>query len=97
MKHQLKTILLLTSLVASTGALSRDVLEIQGMSVKGNAEQPKVLYLVPWQATSNPQGIEHPPVDKIDGAVTFLEPEIFQKQLYFRRNLKVNVEPMPKN
>jgi hypothetical protein len=97
MTQKLTKILLLAMLTASTSALARDVLEIQGMSVKGNAEQPKVLYLVPWQATSNPQDIEHPPVDKIDGAVTFLEPEIFQKQLYFRRNLKVNVEPMPKN
>jgi hypothetical protein len=81
----------------SAPLIAADALEIQGMSVKGNAEQPKVLYIVPWQATTNPQDIYHPPVDKIEGAIQYLEPDEFQKQLYFRQNLKVNVESMPKN
>lgn len=88
--------LILVCLGSST-ILAEEVIEIQGMSVKGNAEQPKVLYLVPWQATANPQDKDHPPTSKIEGGVTFIEPEQFQKHLYFRHNLRVNVEPMRKN
>lgn len=81
----------------SASSFANEVLEIQGMSVKGNAEQPKVLYLVPWQATSRPQDITNPPAETVEGAITFIEPEYFQKHLYFKRNLRVNVEPIPKN
>jgi len=67
---------------------------LQGMSVMGNSEQPKVLYLVPWQPPSIPSDVSDPPPKTITGIMPMMNPLHHTKQIYFRKHLKVGVQSL---
>jgi hypothetical protein len=67
---------------------------LQGMSVMGNSEQPKVLYLIPWQAPSVLSDVPDPPPKTIKNAMLMMDPVNHQKQLYFSQHLKVGVQSL---
>ncbi|MCG8611731.1 MAG: hypothetical protein MI864_14485 [Pseudomonadales bacterium] len=100
-----KFLVRMASFLFISQAYAADVLEIEGISVKGNDEQPKVLFIVPWGANVKSQEISHPPstalVDGglVDGeqALGFIEPELFRKQLKYHQDNGVTVPALPDN
>ena len=44
--------LLATLVMVSCGVAAEESLEMQGMSVVGNRELPKALYIVPWKSSA---------------------------------------------
>jgi hypothetical protein len=70
---------------------------LQGMSVMGNNEQPKVLYLIPWQPPSVLRDVPDPPPKTIKNAMLMMDPVNHQKQLNFSQHLKVGVQSLKSN
>ena len=53
-------------------------------TVIGNQEQPKVLYLVPWQQTESPELIYQPLQSLVDGVFEEVDREEFLRELRYR-------------
>ncbi len=66
---------------------------IEGSVIKGSQEQPKVLYIVPWQLPKSPSLDVPPPESEIDGVLEPVERDFYRQSLYFRRHLKIGVLP----
>jgi hypothetical protein len=77
-------IILLCSLILSSGSLlAEDRVELQGTSIVGNRELPKVLYIVPWKGSELPQLGELPMGNLIDEALSPLDRDEFRRQIDF--------------
>lgn len=81
MKRATITLILLTSL--SAAAHAEVEIESQGMTVFGQSELPKVLYIVPWKQKELPD-IEQPQTVSLKNDVlTPLDPAIFERQVHY--------------
>ncbi len=65
----------------------------EGSVIKGSQEQPKVLYIVPWQLPTNPSLDVPMPEAKGEGVMEPVERDFYRQSLYFRRHLKIGVLP----
>ena len=59
---------------------------------KGNQEQPKVLYIVPWQKISAPESYYQPLESLIDENFELLDRDEFKRELKFKRQLSREVD-----
>jgi hypothetical protein len=67
----------------STLSLAEERLDMEGATVHGNVELPKVLYIVPWQQSELPD-IGQPPLESlIDEALSPVDREVFQRQIRY--------------
>ena len=74
-------LILLTTLSAATRAEVE--IQSQGMTVFGQSELPKVLYIVPWKHKELPD-IEQPQtVSLTNDVLTPLDPAIFERQVHY--------------
>ena len=75
-------LLLLTAAVAEEKKVDNEVKELSGISIIGNKEAPKSLYIVPWQnsevgvATSLNSGL-------LDDSMRPVDKEVFLRELEF--------------
>lgn len=68
---------------ASAGAADQE-LDMQGMSVIGNRELPKALFIVPWKDPQAGLTPERPVNSLIDEALQPVDPDVFRRKLdYF--------------
>ncbi|ABC29419.1 hypothetical protein EUZ85_20985 [Hahella sp. KA22] len=73
----------------SNAGFAAELIELEGTALRGEQEQPKVLYLVPWGTPDSP-AIEVPePEKELDGALRPLDRQAFRQSLYYRKNLKI--------
>ena len=71
-------LLLLTSL-----SWAEDRLEMEGISIVGNSELPKSLYIVPWKSPDRRESAGKPVNSLINEILTPLERESFQRHLKY--------------
>ena len=77
------TMSLTTLLVGATGTFAQDnTLELKS-TFKGNQEQPKVMYIVPWQAIEAPPASYRPVSSLIAENFQLLDREEFQRNVHF--------------
>jgi len=82
LKTTLLWLLLLTAAVAEEKKVDSEVKELSGISIIGNKEAPKSLYIVPWQnsevgvATSLSSGL-------LDDSMRPVDKEVFLRELDF--------------
>jgi len=78
--------LLLAALVLTAfGAAAQEQgRRLEGMSVIGNEELPKSLYIIPWKAAGSVDIAGRPPRGLIDEALSPVDPEVFRRQLRYR-------------
>ena len=77
------TMSLTTLLVGATGTFAQDnTLELKSI-FKGNQEQPKVMYIVPWQAIEAPPASYRPVSSLIAENFQLLDREEFQRNVHF--------------
>ena len=70
-------------LLAAT-VMAEDVLNLEG-TFKGNREQPKVLYIVPWQAPGSTADLERPLEGQLQGLFQPMDRNSFRRELkYFK-------------
>ncbi len=68
-------------------SLAEEVVDIEGTSIIGNRELPKVLYIVPWKKSQLPD-MESLPIDRlVDEALAPIERKEFQRQINFHEQL----------
>lgn len=78
----------LMMLMFSVGGMAAERIELQG-TVRGNQEQPGVLFLVPWQNPPSPDIRTERPPKSLKGLDIPIERERFRQQLYFREHLEL--------
>ncbi|MFV2059393.1 MAG: hypothetical protein ACC653_01845 [Gammaproteobacteria bacterium] len=77
---------LLSSYFAQAG-FAEEVVDIEGTSIIGNRELPKVLYIVPWKQSQLPD-MDSLPIDRlVDEALAPIERKEFQRQVNFHEQL----------
>ncbi len=60
-------------------------IEMQGTSIIGNQELPKILYIVPWKKSGLPR-MKRPPISQmINQVLAPLDREEFRRQIYYHR------------
>jgi len=65
------------------GVQANEVLELEGTSISGHREQPKVLYIVPWQKPEAGGSLNRPVDGVAQMAIQPLERSEFQRQVLF--------------
>lgn len=61
---------------------------LQGMSIIGNEELPKSLYIIPWKEAGYVDIAGQPPQGLIDEALSPVDPEVFRRELRYRRAME---------
>jgi hypothetical protein len=76
--------LVATALSAEAGS---KVVEM-GTRVTGNQEQPRVLYIVPWQAPDGSDALYQDISSRIDNLLEPLDPDSFRRELDLRQQFE---------
>ena len=63
--------------------------ELEGATIRGDQEQPQVLFLLPWQPPPSPDISVPPPRTDLGEVLKPLERQRFREELYFRKNLEL--------
>lgn len=74
-------------LVTSGTALAQEARVVLRSTVTGNQEQPKVLYIVPWQQADMPEFIYRPMQSLVDGVYEPLDRNEFLRELDYREKI----------
>lgn len=80
--------LLLTVIAFSSTAQAQEAQVVLRSTVTGNQEQPKVLYLVPWQKADTPELIYQPLQSLVDGVFEEVGREEFLREIRYRDKIK---------
>lgn len=79
-----KLIYILTFLFTST-IHAETRIEMEGTSIIGNHELPKILYIVPWKKSNLPE-MQQPAMEKmINDVLNPVERDEFKRQIYYYR------------
>ena len=79
-------ILLFTALLA-TQLQAQEARVILRSTVIGNQEQPKVLYIVPWQQAETPELAYQPLQSLVDGVFEEVDRQEFLRELSYRQKI----------
>lgn len=83
----MSTLILALAAAAMVAAADSHVLEM-GTQVTGNQEQPKVLYIVPWQAPDGPDVLYRDISSRIDNLLEPLDRDSFRRELDLRQQFE---------
>jgi len=76
--------LLLTLAGAASFTVAAEKMDMDGMSVIGNRELPKALFIVPWKDPKAELTPERPVNSLVDEALQPVDPDVFRRKLdYF--------------
>ena len=75
---------LLISGVLSAG----EVLNIQGGKITGNREQPKVLYIIPWQQPEGSANLERPVMTQINNVLNPIDRSYTLREIDYYQRIK---------
>lgn len=82
----IKNILLISSFIMSLNSISihaEDRIELEGTSIIGNKELPKMLYIVPWKNAELPD-MNTPPIERlIDEALSPVDRDRFKRKIRY--------------
>ncbi|MEJ2416396.1 MAG: hypothetical protein P8Y45_05600 [Exilibacterium sp.] len=56
-------------------------------TIQGNQEQPKVLYIVPWQASEGPKSLYQSIDSQLQGVFSHVDRTEFRRQLHYLEQL----------
>ncbi|MBK8971498.1 MAG: hypothetical protein IPM37_09090 [Hahellaceae bacterium] len=96
MKTTLVRMCLLAFLVSTGGSvLAKDGkrIDLEGAQLKGNEEQPKVLFLIPWKTKESTPLTNKAPEIKSSDLVRPLERSEFRGGMYYRENRTIGDLP----
>jgi hypothetical protein len=79
---------LLMLLASPAQAADEAVVQLDGMSVTGNRELPKSLYIVPWKAPLPGEFAGRPPDSLIDDPLAPLDRAVFLRELEYHDALR---------
>ena len=75
--------LFLTGFIFSLPLFAVDRIELEGISIIGNKELPKMLYIVPWKTSELPD-MNAPPIESlIDEALAPIDRDSFKRKINY--------------
>ncbi len=75
--------ILLTSFIFNISLLAGDRIELESISIIGNKELPKMLYIVPWKNSELPD-MNVPPIESlIDEALAPVDRDSFKRKIRY--------------
>lgn len=77
----------------SLPASAQERIDMEGTSVKGDEENPKVLHLIPWKSPDDAPIIIEPPLMNLDGIMKPVDRPRFRSEIYFRQNRRIGDLP----
>ena len=82
-KYRIKIVLILTAILTCVGSVqAKDNLELEIVTIRGNREMPKVLYIVPWKRLKNDSKGQKLVLHSLfEDAFDPLEPDAFKKRV----------------
>jgi len=80
---KIKTFLFFLIFVISNQVIAEDKLEMEGISIVGNSELPKSLYIVPWKSPDKRASAGKPVNSLINEILAPIEREAFQRRLKY--------------
>jgi hypothetical protein len=87
-------ILLTLSLVSSPELAAQDSLQLEGTSITGNKELPRVLYILPWKTVERFE-IKSPPIVSImDQELQPLDRATFKRTIHYHQAIYAKAEPV---
>lgn len=88
---------LLIAVFSSSLALAQEAKVVLRSTVTGNQEQPKVLYLVPWQQAGSPELIYQPLQSLVDGIYEEVDRAEFLRELNYRQKINAALTEQDSN
>ena len=85
-------VLVLISLLTVQVVGAQEARVVLRSTVMGNQEQPKVLYIVPWQQAATPELIYQPLQSLVDGVFEQVDREEFLRELRYREKISASLE-----
>lgn len=85
-------VLILISLLMVQAASAQEARVVLRSTVMGNQEQPKVLYIVPWQQAATPELIYQPLQSLVDGVFEQVDREEFLRELRYREKISASLQ-----
>ncbi len=70
-------------LLVTTVASAQDRVDLEGTSIIGNRELPKVLYIVPWEKPDPNNLLDRPVGSLMDEVLGALDRDIFRRQVEY--------------
>jgi len=91
-----QTLILIFSFIFSCPVFSEDRIDLKGISIIGNKELPKMLYIVPWKKSELPD-MNAPPIESlIDEALAPVDRDSFKRKIryyqIYSKQEKVKIE-----
>jgi hypothetical protein len=78
-------------LIMALPSLASDVIELEGIFVRGNQEQPKVLFIMPWQTDAELSGLKQEIIPDLKRSNEYLDYFVFKRQVdQFYKNTERN-------
>lgn len=71
----------------STGVRAEDRISLEGTSITGNRELPKVLYIVPWKKAPVGDLVGRPVESLLDEVLSPLDRDVFNRQVEYHKAL----------
>lgn len=67
---------------------AQESIELEGTSIIGNRELPKVLYVVPWKESELPDLGEPTLESHVEQALSPVDRDVFRRQVHYYNSLK---------
>lgn len=69
--------------LASASIVAEDRIDLEGTTITGNRELPKVLYIVPWKRTLSGELVGKPVQSLLDEALAPVDRDVFRRQVEY--------------
>ena len=79
----------------SLPCVAADRADLEGTSIIGNRELPKVLYIVPWKKPQPGELVGRPLNSLLDEALGSVDREVFQRQVNYYGQIQAHGESAP--
>lgn len=94
MKHPLQ-LLLYTLFAVTSASYAADRADLEGATIRGNRELPKVLYIVPWKQPVTGELVGKPVKSLLDEALAPVDRDVFRRQVEYYNSIQAQGVPAP--
>lgn len=77
-------------LLVTTSIWAEDSVELEGTSIIGNRELPKILYIVPWKKPDPDSLIGRPVASLLDEVLGAVDRDVFRRQVEYYEFIEGN-------
>lgn len=97
MKKRLNFALLIFACIFVSTSQAEDLIELQGTTVVGNRELPKVLYIVPWKKANADNLMGNPMANLVGDSLAPIDRDVFRREVdyYDRMRARKAADPTP--